>query len=488
MQRASCAGAGGAQDAAGAAAGGDAALRIAGSGRATAGSCRDGSFGGAASSHCSPCQSGFRPANPSSRPCHQATVSSPSCQQRKTGCRRARRGKIDESGVGILRRRPLGRARSELGGRFANLLCRLRRPLGSRPPPPPSRRARRAMPAPRGSARHPRAARRARAWAAQHVGSMRRRAAPARAMIPDRVLPSRCTCAHNARQRPRRDAVCTSRAMRSRCASWTSGQRTAPRRSASSSGAASRSGRSPPVTVLAVRVGAQPRALPAGTPSACTSSAASSTSGPAGTATGTCESPRTATRGPRAHPAFFPLYPLLVGGVGRFLAGHYLLAGVLVSLAASRGAFVLLYRLALPRLGADGARRAVLYLALFPTALFLGAVYSESLFLLLALATFAARGARVVSAGPALQPGSRLLTRPAGLALLPRSRSSPGSSPQRARALVRTRPRPGDLPPLPARALALDRPAARLPRRAGDRLAPNRLAARPARRALGGGE
>ena len=53
------------------------------------------------------------------------------------------------------------------------------------------------------------------------------------------------------------------------------------------------------------------------------------------------------------------------------------LAGIVVSLAASLGAFVLLYRLAEARLGADGARRAVLYLAVFPMALFLGAVYSR---------------------------------------------------------------------------------------------------------------
>jgi Mannosyltransferase (PIG-V) len=120
---------------------------------------------------------------------------------------------------------------------------------------------------------------------------------------------------------------------------------------------------------------------------------------------------------PSSTPAFFPLYPLLVGGLGRVLAGHYLLAGVVVSLAAGAAAFVLLYRLAEPRLGTEGARRAVLYLALFPTALFLGAVYGESLFLLLAVATFvlAERG-RFGWAG--LAAGLAFLTRPTGIALL----------------------------------------------------------------------
>ena len=63
-------------------------------------------------------------------------------------------------------------------------------------------------------------------------------------------------------------------------------------------------------------------------------------------------------------------------------------------------AFALLYRIAEPRLGADGARRAVLYLALFPTALFLQAVYSESLFLALTLGAFLlAERSRFLAAG-----------------------------------------------------------------------------------------
>ena len=40
------------------------------------------------------------------------------------------------------------------------------------------------------------------------------------------------------------------------------------------------------------------------------------------------------------------------------------------------------------RLGTEGAQRAVVYLAVFPMALFLGAVYSEGLLLALVLAAF----------------------------------------------------------------------------------------------------
>jgi Mannosyltransferase (PIG-V) len=132
--------------------------------------------------------------------------------------------------------------------------------------------------------------------------------------------------------------------------------------------------------------------------------------------------------------AFYPLYPLTVSGLGRVLFGHYVLAGLLISLAASLGAFVLLHRLAEERLGADGARRAVLYLAVFPMSLFLIAVYSESLFLLLALSTFvlAERGRWL----PAWTTAAlALVTRIAGVALLPALVLLAWRSPNRRRAL-----------------------------------------------------
>lgn len=133
--------------------------------------------------------------------------------------------------------------------------------------------------------------------------------------------------------------------------------------------------------------------------------------------------------------AFFPLYPLLVGGAGRLLGGHFVLAGTLVSLAACLGAFLLLARLAESRLGAEGARRTVLYLALFPTSLFLGAVYAESLLLLLLLGSFllAERGRWVPAAALA---GLALLTRPLALALLPALALIAWRSPARRRALA----------------------------------------------------
>jgi hypothetical protein len=137
----------------------------------------------------------------------------------------------------------------------------------------------------------------------------------------------------------------------------------------------------------------------------------------------------------RASAAFFPLYPLLVAGLGRVFFGHYVLAGIVVSLAACLASFVLLYRLAEPRLGGDGARRAVLYLAVLPMSLFLQAVYSESLFLALCLAAFLAAERRRFG-WAALAAALALLTRSAGLALLPALAVYAWRDPRRPRALA----------------------------------------------------
>lgn len=137
----------------------------------------------------------------------------------------------------------------------------------------------------------------------------------------------------------------------------------------------------------------------------------------------------------RQAPAFFPLFPALVAVLGRALGGHYVLAGVVVSMAAAAAAFALLFRLAEERLGAEGARRTILYVAVFPVSLFLGAVYSESLFLLLSVGAFllAQRGRWLAAGGAA---GLALLTRPFGLALLPALAVLAWRSPGRRRALA----------------------------------------------------
>lgn len=133
--------------------------------------------------------------------------------------------------------------------------------------------------------------------------------------------------------------------------------------------------------------------------------------------------------------AFYPLYPGLVAGLGRVFFGHYVLAGIVVSLAATLTSFALLYSLAKRLLGEDGAQRAVLYLAVFPMAMFLGAVYAESLLLALMLGAFlcAERGRWVLAW---ILTGLALLTRLAGAALLPALLLLAWRSPDRRRALA----------------------------------------------------
>jgi hypothetical protein len=134
-------------------------------------------------------------------------------------------------------------------------------------------------------------------------------------------------------------------------------------------------------------------------------------------------------------PVFYPLYPLFLAGLGRAFGGHYVIAGIVISLACCAVAFVLLYRLATPMLGADGARRAVVYLAVFPMSLYLQAVYSESLFLACALAAFVfAEKRRWLPA--AVFAGLAILTRVAGLALLPALLVFAWRAPDRKRALA----------------------------------------------------
>ena len=140
-------------------------------------------------------------------------------------------------------------------------------------------------------------------------------------------------------------------------------------------------------------------------------------------------------RWPSSTPAFFPLYPAVVSVLGRGLGDHFLLAGVVVSLAASAVAFLLLFEVVRLRLGPLDARRAVLYLAVFPTSLFLGVVYGEGLFLALAIGTFllAERG-RIGWA--AVVAGLALLTRAQGLALLPALALFAWRAERRGRALA----------------------------------------------------
>ncbi len=86
-------------------------------------------------------------------------------------------------------------------------------------------------------------------------------------------------------------------------------------------------------------------------------------------------------------PAFFPLYPMLIWIVGTLTANH-LIAGILISNACFFFGLLFLYKLLEHEYDRTVARRAIFYVSIFPTAIYFSAVYTESLFFMLTIASF----------------------------------------------------------------------------------------------------
>ncbi|HET7481415.1 MAG TPA: mannosyltransferase family protein [Actinomycetota bacterium] len=84
--------------------------------------------------------------------------------------------------------------------------------------------------------------------------------------------------------------------------------------------------------------------------------------------------------------AFFPLFPMLIKGLAA-IGFNPVLGGMIISFVSSLVAGNYLFKLAEHDAPGSG-RRALLYLFLFPTAVFLVAPYSEALFLAGAIAAF----------------------------------------------------------------------------------------------------
>jgi Gpi18-like mannosyltransferase len=125
--------------------------------------------------------------------------------------------------------------------------------------------------------------------------------------------------------------------------------------------------------------------------------------------------------GEQSNVAFFPLYPYVVRAVHSVIRlpsdAGWLLLGIIVSNTALFVALIYLYRLILLDYDRGTAARAVLYLCVFPTTVFLSAFYSESLFLALVVSAFYhARAARWITTG--LLAAAATLCRPAGLLLV----------------------------------------------------------------------
>ncbi len=125
--------------------------------------------------------------------------------------------------------------------------------------------------------------------------------------------------------------------------------------------------------------------------------------------------------------AFCPLYPALLrlgwaalNGLGIHLGdpiyGNYVAVGLAISNVCFVAALALLWRLVRQDHSARVADRTLLLIAVFPAGLFWSAIYTESLFLLLVVGTFAAmrRGWWAAAAGLA---GLAAVTRWAGLLL-----------------------------------------------------------------------
>ncbi len=88
---------------------------------------------------------------------------------------------------------------------------------------------------------------------------------------------------------------------------------------------------------------------------------------------------------------FFPLFPLLIAILAK-LVGSIIISGLIISNTATLLAGIFLYKFVEKEFDDKTAKWAVAFLFCFPTSFFLGAIYPESLFLLLILLSFQAKG------------------------------------------------------------------------------------------------
>jgi hypothetical protein len=115
--------------------------------------------------------------------------------------------------------------------------------------------------------------------------------------------------------------------------------------------------------------------------------------------------------------AFFPLYPMIVHVLAQ-IVGSTIVAGVLVSLAAAAVTGTVFVRLARDLLGERAGIQGLVYLSLYPIGYVFTALYSDGLFLALAVAAFLAAQRRNGLAAGVLG-GLAVGTRIMGLALVP---------------------------------------------------------------------
>lgn len=86
--------------------------------------------------------------------------------------------------------------------------------------------------------------------------------------------------------------------------------------------------------------------------------------------------------------AFYPLYPLLIRLCTPLFLGHELIAALVIANLASLAVPLYMYRLGTLFMSKEQSYKGTLLLLAFPTAFYLSAAYTESLFLLFSIAAF----------------------------------------------------------------------------------------------------
>jgi Gpi18-like mannosyltransferase len=115
--------------------------------------------------------------------------------------------------------------------------------------------------------------------------------------------------------------------------------------------------------------------------------------------------------------AFFPLFPAVTRALHTVSHMDILLSGMLISNIAFLGTSIIFYRLVESEFDSETASRAVLYLSIFPTAIFFFAAYNESLFMFFLLfSIYAMRRGRWWFAG--LFGGLAMMTRSISIFLM----------------------------------------------------------------------
>jgi len=90
----------------------------------------------------------------------------------------------------------------------------------------------------------------------------------------------------------------------------------------------------------------------------------------------------------QANYAFFPLYPLLMRIVGTAMGNKYFIAGIIISNICLLVSCFLLYKLVELKYERSLAYKSVKFLFLMPTAFIFSGVFTESLYLMLAISCF----------------------------------------------------------------------------------------------------